>query len=715
MATDQEHYLAVLKASYDYDPQPDAEDELAIKQDQLLFLLERIDEDWWKVKVKADTQEEDGASGLVPSAYVEAAEPTSVVKVLYDYEAAQLTELTVKEDEILNVYVKDDDWFLVQNLFILSLQTTGSNETPAPASTSSISQIVVPDSPPRARPASTYVDPADRVAAAPMKTQADSIQTWAVSEVDKKGKKKKGTLGVGNGAMFFASESDKTPVQQWKTSDIQSVKIEKSKHVHIEVGGADAISLHYHAGGKDTAEAIVAKLESSRSISGTSTSPSLLRRSPPSVRAAALRNKDEVEEQETPIHVDPADGEAAVVLYDFTADGEDELTVHEEEHLIVLERDNDEWWKCRNATGAEGVVPASYVELVSGGHAGASAAVVIADHTEDASAIATRAAEEAEKRAEAQRREEARTKAERDREEKEREKERKKMEAEQRAKAAAAAAEADRKRREREREKQKEKERAAAEEEAQRKNQAQRESAESSGQPSRSRPNRDSSSGAGRSSTDSRRGPPSENLREWHDRTGQFRVDAAFLGFANGKLRLHKVNGVVIEVPSEKMSAEDMRYVEKLTAKKSSPPRKSSDDDEPLELRRRSLVPEAARSSASKPPQKKGPSIDWFEFFLNAGCDVDDCTRYASSFERDKIDEALLPDITESTMRSLGLREGDIIRVKKAIDQRQPKGGSSNNDQLHRDEELARQLQAEETGGSTRQPARIYSLAPTGR
>ena len=30
-----------------------------------------------------------------------------------------------------------------------------------------------------------------------------------MSEVDKKGKKKKGTLGIGNGAVFFASESDK--------------------------------------------------------------------------------------------------------------------------------------------------------------------------------------------------------------------------------------------------------------------------------------------------------------------------------------------------------------------------------------------------------------------------------------------------------------------------------------------------------------------------
>lgn len=61
------------------------------------------------------------------------------------------------------------------------------------------------------RPVSTYVDPADRVAAT-SKAKADDIKTWSVSEVDKKNKKKKGTLGVGNGAVFFASESDKVPI-----------------------------------------------------------------------------------------------------------------------------------------------------------------------------------------------------------------------------------------------------------------------------------------------------------------------------------------------------------------------------------------------------------------------------------------------------------------------------------------------------------------------
>ena len=125
------------------------------------------------------------------------------------------------------------------------------------------------------------------------------------------------------------------------------------------------------------------------------------------------------------------------------------------------------------------------------------------------------------------------------------------------------------------------------------------------------------------------------------------------------------MNGVVIEVPSEKMSAEDMRYVEKM-GRGGSVSRKGDDDDEPLAKRRQSLQPAPA-------PTKKTPPVDWFEFFLNAGCDVDDCTRYASSFERDKIDEAILPDISEGTLRTLGLREGDIIRVTKAIDARHPK------------------------------------------
>ena len=36
----------------------------------------------------------------------------------------------------------------------------------------------------------------------------DKVETWSVAEMEGK-KKKKGTLGVGNGAVFFASDTDK--------------------------------------------------------------------------------------------------------------------------------------------------------------------------------------------------------------------------------------------------------------------------------------------------------------------------------------------------------------------------------------------------------------------------------------------------------------------------------------------------------------------------
>ncbi|KAH7930078.1 hypothetical protein BV22DRAFT_1191549 [Leucogyrophana mollusca] len=761
MADEAEEYLAVLKASYDYEPQ--SGDEIAVKEDQIVFLIEKTDDDWWKVKIKGETQDEDSPSGLVPSAYVEQAEHTSLVKAIYDYDAAAPGELTIKEDDILLVFDREGDWILVQSQqeggkagFVPATyveESTGEEEPQG----HSIPQIVVPPSPePPARPVSTYVDPADRVALAPAKAQADDIKTWAISEVDKKGKKKKGTLGIGNGAVFFASESDKTPVQKWQTSDVENINIEKNKHVHIEVGGPNATKLHFNVGNKDTADAVVAKLESSKGLSTAPARPSedasrqhIRTPSPPSIHTdmgsphkkngASVRftedspviippressdDGEEDPEEDPPADADPAgndepeeaDGEPAVALYDFEGTSADELSVQEGERLIIIEKEGEEWWKCRNEHGVEGVVPASYLESSKLARS-TSPSSLSAEPVDDGVA-----AREEEERLEAERLEEERLARERA------EKDRKKKEQEQRAKAAAAAAEADRKRREQEE--------IAAKAEARRKQRqeaaklaqakAEREQSRSprpeSSQIKAPKTSGDSSSGAGRSSTDSVKQIPSPGTtRVWHDRSGQFRVEAALLGYSNGKLRLHKINGVVIEVPSEKMSQEDMRYVQQLSKKSNSSSQSSSqrrvsndDDDQPLALKRQS---EAAKRAAQQ-STRKGPQTDWFEFFLGAGCDIDDCTRYASSFERDKIDEAILPDITESTMRSLGLREGDIIRVNKVIQQKYKKNNSTSQEQLLRDEELARQLQEEENGGrkqSTTSPAPNLFAGPGG-
>jgi hypothetical protein len=185
-------------------------------------------------------------------------------------------------------------------------------------------------------------------------------------------------------------------VQKWQISDVTSAVIEKPKHVLIEVGGAAAANLHYHAGSKDTAEEILAKLEASRSLARGSTesaapsqaepepepepapAPAPVQRTlPPPIRTEGAHSpgKKGVHFSEASpaiipprsaspdVQQDEIEGLEAVALYDFQAQGEDELSVAEGDALWIIEQEGDEWWKCRNVNGSEGVVPASYVEV----------------------------------------------------------------------------------------------------------------------------------------------------------------------------------------------------------------------------------------------------------------------------------------------------------------------------------------------------------------
>lgn len=53
----------------------------------------------------------------------------------------------------------------------------------------------------------------------------------------------------------------------------------------------------------------------------------------------------------------------ATALYDFEAQGDDELPMTEGEILTIMDKSNDDWWTVKNARGKQGVVPAQYVEL----------------------------------------------------------------------------------------------------------------------------------------------------------------------------------------------------------------------------------------------------------------------------------------------------------------------------------------------------------------
>lgn len=63
-------FLGVYKAVYDYAPQ--AEGELQIAEGDILYVLEKSeDDDWWKAKKKATAEDEDEPVGLIPNNYVE--------------------------------------------------------------------------------------------------------------------------------------------------------------------------------------------------------------------------------------------------------------------------------------------------------------------------------------------------------------------------------------------------------------------------------------------------------------------------------------------------------------------------------------------------------------------------------------------------------------------------------------------------------------------
>ncbi len=512
------------------------------------------------------------------------------------------------------------------------------------------------------------------------------------------------------------------------------------KNIRLEIGGPNGDTLSLIS--KEHYDAIVRKLESSHVLSKE---PSL---SPPASDPAPLSAGTPVKSAEpksvhwanspdseipprSPSPDEPAedvqDGTMGIALYDFTGDAADELSVKEGEVLLVVDRSNEDWWKCRNQVGQEGVVPASYIDL----DADDAPAPTRGDSTEtDVEDSAERDREEAAAAAAVA------TKREKERKERERVERVEREEEEERARAAEQKRVAEERRKAEELKKkaaEAAKQRKLAEEQAKAK--AAREKEKERGR-RRKKEDGGSSSGEGpeeiirkqqakkRREADERRDPALRNslgkagppepgkTRVWHDRSGQFRVEAEFKGFENGKLRLHKTNGVTIEVPAEKMSAEDMAYIARLTGKPTSTPVKPTsprpnDDNIPLaKLQAASKAAPVVAQSRPDPQPKK--QVDWFEFFLSAGCDMDDCTRYAAAFERDKIDETLLPDLKADTLRSLGLREGDILRTLKAVEKKwvskSRKEDPLYRQQLEADRRYAERVQEAEYSGKQAPP-----------
>ncbi|MCJ1396411.1 cytoskeletal protein binding protein [Xylographa bjoerkii] len=695
-------FLSICTALYDYVPQ--GEGELAIHEGELVYIVEKsTEDDWWKAKKKAPGEEDEEPVGLIPNNYVEEAPPLHHAKALYDYSRQTDEELSFSEDAELEVYdISDPDWTLVgldgeygfapSNYIEINSSVEGSSPQAAiapslperdseqelpPTPTSPISSPQSPaaalagilhkqatgassstqrslpptpslparnpqytpeasdeETPPPSLPqrpisqqtpsnAAQYEPPPSPdtpgVIASPPYNRARSnedeehpsrggFHLYNINEmVSAMGKQKKmpTTLGINlaTGVIMIAPEKSRDgPQQEWTAEKLTHYSIE-GKHVFLELVRPSK-SLDLHAGAKDTAQEIVGALGE---LAGAARAEGLRE-----VIAAGSGTKTQ---------------RKGHILYDFMAQGDDEVTVAVGDEVIILDDSTEEWWRVRRLrNGKEGVVPGSYVEATG----------FIAPNPPSSSGLNAGRSTIDQNRLE---------------------EERQTREAIRLSKKSGGA------------------ESKGSEVGPGMKLPTRGSSlmgAQDNNISSSQQGKRDSRSGSKPStSSSSKSKPEAGKTRTWTDRSGSFKVDAEFIGLKDGKIHLHKLNGVKIAVPVVKMAIEDLEYVERMTGV-------SLDEDKPLSDIRRRSQKEAQAKEKSKAEsnasailavqQTKKPDYDWFDFFLKCGVSPYHCDRYSSAFNRDSMDESVLPDITPPVMRTLGLKEGDILKVMKYLD-----------------------------------------------
>ncbi|KAI5782442.1 actin cytoskeleton-regulatory complex protein sla1 [Pyronema domesticum] len=731
-------FLGVYTAVYSYQAQSDKE--ISFNEGDLLCVLEKpADDDWWKAKKKGNSVDDDEPVGLIPNNYIEEAKPIGKCKALYDYAQQTEEELSLNEDDQLDIYDNSDpDWTLVGRGGKFGYAPTNYVEktsgAPSPAKVPSpvpqpVKQVAFQEPEPEPAPVSRpvpriespplspplpdrappqqYRQPSPRLSMAASPASAtfrpestydrgdysrdhhdydddhrgerptrpsrhstidhstshshgshgkhkhdkhdkhdkhhkrskspefddsgsDSdgpglplrlphggaagnqsgippgFRTYPVMEVDGR-KKRAATLGLGPNRLILLPDKSTRAREEWTMENLTGYNNE-GKHVFMDLKHPSK-SLDLHAGSTNTAEEIISALAEIRGA--------LKANGLNEVIAAATGAKDNI----------------GTVLYDFPAQGEDEVSVTAGDEVIILDAGNDEWWLVqRRVNGEEGVIPSSYVErgrknvptggikespgIRAGGNDNRKSFLPSPTHTTTQSSSYAASGHSSHSSHSNHHNDVGASKV-----------------PERRSSLA----------------------------------------------PTRREP----------AAPTTKSKPDLNQVRTWTDRSGTFKVEAQFLGCTNGKLHLHKVNGVKIAVPVNKMSMTDLRYVEDKTGM-------SLDEEKPLseilrEQRKNAPPPTQDHHRAAPPPpsarspqphsnvgasvvsvQQSGRKIDydWFGFFLECGVEVNNCQRYALNFAKDELDETSLEGIGPDTMRTLGMKEGDILRVSKKLDER---------------------------------------------
>lgn len=188
-----------------------------------------------------------------------------------------------------------------------------------------------------------------------------------------------------------------TPVKQYPITELGVVSQPSSKNLELSFSTL-AQSLIFHCGDSSTAGAIIAKLESSKAAAGEALEMAAAHTS---IGAADSGGEQDDYEHPSvgkgvrsapPIATPLQSTGAVTALYEFVAQGEDELSVTENEVLTIVDKSDEEWWLVRNLSGQEGVVPAQYVQVNDGS---VTAAPVMEENGDDDDDEARHAEDEA--------------------------------------------------------------------------------------------------------------------------------------------------------------------------------------------------------------------------------------------------------------------------------------------------------------------------------
>ncbi|CCJ28494.1 unnamed protein product, partial [Pneumocystis jirovecii] len=636
--TEEKPFIGVYRSLYPYQPQQDQElvakenRELELEENELLYVLEKGEDLWWKVKKKAPSDQEDGDVGLVPGNYLEECQPIYQVRTLYDYEQQSSEEISFNEGEILDVFDEDNEnWvfarcrmsygFAPSNylekitgnmaspihnpngaqinsssspLFVSNLgvspnslkkidtsKETHSSDLSQHGSSINQSYKNAGKAPEKAffRKTSENSEVLDAYAVSNesyffdtyQDSSNESLKTWTVYEIDKK-KRRRGILSVGNSSITFSSDSGKKH-QVWPITSIIRYSFEK-KHVFIDVSsGKSSISFDFHAGSLETAVEIYSAIENLANISC----------SPRSKEIASAANITSTLDLSSGINAKGIEKTSY----------KDRKFSNNVNNDYNSDNDNDDnnntdvnYFNHKQLEGKKGIVlydfDACEEDELS---VKANTYVFILDDTTscdwwkvkqgDSEGLVPASYIKCHFRE---------LKSIKKIDNNELQKSEKKNHVEKKINK-----------------------------------------------------------------------PQLDKIKTWTDRTGTFKVDAQFLGVIDNKIHLHKLNGVKISVPLSKMSAEDVLYVESIAESS-----KNKQNTDTSSISNDSKYCKAKDKIVSN-KHEINTTLESKSVKYNL------CQTYATNFQSDNLTESNLLDLTSENMRTLGIREDDIIRITRYI------------------------------------------------